>query len=122
MDLSLVDSVHAKNPLKSFRNIWRNTSQLFKMSFVLRQTSFCHANISNVKFLHLKMTHSSDDPRKKFLLDTAGNLYGLRPAASLTDSPELNNFLDDANEFLLSVSANDNDLHFSNKVMQMFEC
>ncbi|XP_029699181.1 cytoplasmic dynein 2 heavy chain 1 isoform X3 [Takifugu rubripes] len=62
------------------------------------------------------MTHSWDDPRKKFLLDTAGNLYGLRPAASLTDSPELNNFLDDANEFLLSVSTNDNDLHFSNKI------
>lgn len=68
------------------------------------------------------MTHSSDDPRKKFLLDTAGNLYGLRPAASLTDSPELNKFLDDANEFLLSASRNDNDLHFSNKVMQMSEC
>lgn len=72
--------------------------------------------------MYLKMTHNSDDPRKKFLLDIARNLYGLRPASSLTDSPELNNFLDDANEFLLSVSTNDNDLHFSNKVMQMFEC
>lgn len=62
------------------------------------------------------MPHSSDDPRRKFLLATAWNFYSLRAEASLSDSPELSNFLDDANEFLLSVSTNDHDLHFSNKV------
>lgn len=62
------------------------------------------------------MPQSSDDPRKKFILATAGNFYGIRPVSSLSDSPELNNFLDDGNEVLLSVNKNDNDLHFSNKV------
>lgn len=62
------------------------------------------------------MPHSSDDPRRKFLLATAWNFYSLTEEASLSDSPELSNFLDDANEFLLSVTTNDNDLHFSNKV------
>lgn len=62
------------------------------------------------------MPQSSDDPRKKFILATAGNFYGIRPVSSLSDSPELNNFLDDGNEFLLSVNRNDNDLRFSNKV------
>lgn len=62
------------------------------------------------------MPQSSDDLRKKFILATAGNFYGVRPAPSLSDSPELNNYLDDGNEFLLSVNRKDNDLHFSNKV------
>lgn len=67
------------------------------------------------------MSNSSDDARKKFILATTGNFYGIRPASSLADSPKLNNFLDDGNEFVLSVSRHDNDLHLSNKVMQMFK-
>lgn len=63
-----------------------------------------------------KMPHGSDDVRKKFILTTTGNFYGLKPSSSLTDSPELNNFLDDGNEFVLSVSRHDNDLRLSNKV------
>lgn len=62
------------------------------------------------------MSESSDDPRKQFILATAGNFYGVRPVSTLFDSPELNTFLDDGNEFLLSVNRKDNDLHFSNKV------
>lgn len=68
------------------------------------------------------MPPSSDDPRKKFILATTGNFYGVRPGSSLSDSPELNNFLDNGNEFLLSANRNDNDLHFSNKVMRMLKC
>lgn len=63
------------------------------------------------------MPHGSDDARKKFILTTTGNFYGLKPSSSLTDSPELNNFLDDGNEFVLSVSRHDNDLRLSNKVI-----
>lgn len=63
------------------------------------------------------MPHGSDDARKKFILTTTGNFYGLKPSSSLTDSPELNNFLDDGNEFVLSVSRYDNDLRLSNKVI-----
>lgn len=62
------------------------------------------------------MPHGSDDVRKKFILTTTGNFYGLKSSSSLTDSPELNNFLDDGNEFVLSVSRHDNDLRLSNKV------
>uniref|UniRef100_A0A667ZZ86 Dynein cytoplasmic 2 heavy chain 1 n=1 Tax=Myripristis murdjan TaxID=586833 RepID=A0A667ZZ86_9TELE len=62
------------------------------------------------------MPHGSDDARKRFILATAGNFYGLKPLSSLADSPELNNFLDDGNEFVLAVSRHDNDLHLSNKI------
>ncbi|XP_008299945.1 cytoplasmic dynein 2 heavy chain 1 [Stegastes partitus] len=62
------------------------------------------------------MPHGSDDSRKKFILTTTGNFYGIKPLSSLTDSPELNNFLDDGNEFVLSVSRHDNELHLSNKI------
>ncbi|XP_061575223.1 dynein cytoplasmic 2 heavy chain 1 isoform X3 [Cololabis saira] len=62
------------------------------------------------------MAHGSEDARKKFILTTTGNFYGVTPSSSLTDSPELNNFLDDGNEFVLSVSRHDNDLHLSNKI------
>ncbi len=65
------------------------------------------------------MPHASDDVRKKFILTTTGNFYGIKPSPSLADSQELNNFLDDGNEFVLSVSRHVNDLHFSNKVKQM---
>ncbi|KAM9359311.1 cytoplasmic dynein 2 heavy chain 1 isoform 6-T6 [Symphorus nematophorus] len=62
------------------------------------------------------MPHGSDDARKKFILTTTGNFYGIKPSSSLPDSPELNNFLDDGNEFVLSVSRQDNELHLSNKI------
>uniref|UniRef100_A0A672GCW4 Dynein cytoplasmic 2 heavy chain 1 n=1 Tax=Salarias fasciatus TaxID=181472 RepID=A0A672GCW4_SALFA len=67
------------------------------------------------------MPHGSDDARKRFILTTAGNFYGIKPSSSLTDSPELNNFLDDGNEFVLSFSSHGSDLHLSNKVMQFKE-
>uniref|UniRef100_A0A671UTN4 Cytoplasmic dynein 2 heavy chain 1 n=1 Tax=Sparus aurata TaxID=8175 RepID=A0A671UTN4_SPAAU len=62
------------------------------------------------------MPHGSDDARKKFILTTTGNFYGIKPSSSLDDSTELNNFLDDGNEFVLSVSRHNNDLHLSNKI------
>ncbi|XP_047450013.1 cytoplasmic dynein 2 heavy chain 1 isoform X3 [Mugil cephalus] len=65
------------------------------------------------------MPLGSDDDRKKFILATTGNFYGIKPLSSLTESPELNNFLDDGNEFVLSVVRRDNDLHLSNKIDTM---
>ncbi|XP_041850617.1 cytoplasmic dynein 2 heavy chain 1 [Melanotaenia boesemani] len=62
------------------------------------------------------MPHGSEDPRKKFILTTTGNFYGVKPSSSLNESPELNNFLDDGNEFVLSVSRHANDLQLSNKI------
>ncbi|KAI3354358.1 hypothetical protein L3Q82_018881, partial [Scortum barcoo] len=62
------------------------------------------------------MPPGSDDARKKFILTTTGNFYGVKPSPSLADSPELNDFLDDGNEFVLSVSRHDCDLHLSNKI------
>uniref|UniRef100_A0A3B5L503 Dynein heavy chain tail domain-containing protein n=1 Tax=Xiphophorus couchianus TaxID=32473 RepID=A0A3B5L503_9TELE len=56
-----------------------------------------------------------EDPRKKFVLTTAGNFYGVTPSSSLADNQELNNFLDDGNEFILSFTRNNNELHLSNK-------
>lgn len=62
------------------------------------------------------MSHSEDDARKRFILTTTGNFYSTKPSSSLADSPELNNFLDDGNEFVLSVIRHGNDLSLSNKV------
>lgn len=63
------------------------------------------------------MPHSSgDDARKKFILTTTGNFYGIEPSSSLAGSPELNNFLDDGNQYVLSVRQHDGDLHLSNTV------
>ncbi|KAM3616881.1 uncharacterized protein V6R79_025341 [Siganus canaliculatus] len=62
------------------------------------------------------MPHGSDDARKKFILTTAGNFYETKPSSSLADDEELNNFLDDGNEFVLSVSRHDNGLQLSNKI------
>uniref|UniRef100_A0A3Q3LA71 Dynein cytoplasmic 2 heavy chain 1 n=1 Tax=Labrus bergylta TaxID=56723 RepID=A0A3Q3LA71_9LABR len=45
-----------------------------------------------------------DDARKKFLLTTTGNFFGIEPSPSLTNSTQINNFLDDGNEFVLSVT------------------
>ncbi|KAM4743047.1 cytoplasmic dynein 2 heavy chain 1 isoform 3-T4 [Anableps anableps] len=62
------------------------------------------------------MPHGSEDARKKFVLTTAGNFYGVKPSSSLADNQKLNNFLDDGNEFILSFTRNDNELHLSNKI------
>ncbi|XP_041658498.1 cytoplasmic dynein 2 heavy chain 1 isoform X2 [Cheilinus undulatus] len=62
------------------------------------------------------MPHNSEDVRKKFILTTTGNFFGITPSSSLTDSIELNNFLDDGNEFVLSVTRHGEDLHFSDKI------
>lgn len=62
------------------------------------------------------MPHGSDDARKQFVLTTTGNYFGLKPSASLVGSEELNNFLDDGNEFVLAVNKHENDLCLSNKV------
>ncbi|XP_056229968.1 cytoplasmic dynein 2 heavy chain 1 isoform X2 [Seriola aureovittata] len=62
------------------------------------------------------MPYGSDDVRKTFILTTTGNFYGIKPSSSLANSPELNKFLDDGNEFVLSISRHDNDLHLSNKI------
>lgn len=65
------------------------------------------------------MPHSSEDARKTFILTTTGNFHGIKPSSSLGDSAELNNFLDDGNEFVLSISRHENDLHLSNKVTKI---
>uniref|UniRef100_A0A8C7E017 Dynein cytoplasmic 2 heavy chain 1 n=1 Tax=Oncorhynchus kisutch TaxID=8019 RepID=A0A8C7E017_ONCKI len=62
------------------------------------------------------MPHGSDDARKQFVLTTTGNYFGLKPSASLVESEELNNFLDDGNEFVLAVNKHENDLCLSNKI------
>lgn len=63
------------------------------------------------------MPHGLEDARKKFILTTAGNFYGIKASPSLADSSELNNFLDDGNEFVLLFTRQDDNLHLSNKVM-----
>ncbi|KAK2847119.1 hypothetical protein Q5P01_010118 [Channa striata] len=62
------------------------------------------------------MSQSSEDARKKFILATAGNFHGIEPLQSSAESPELNNFLDDGNKFVLSISKHDSELHFSNEI------
>uniref|UniRef100_A0A8C1IPK5 Dynein cytoplasmic 2 heavy chain 1 n=1 Tax=Cyprinus carpio TaxID=7962 RepID=A0A8C1IPK5_CYPCA len=61
----------------------------------------------------------TDDPRKLFILTTAGNYFSLDTQASLSTCRPLDNFLDDSNEFLLSVSRNTDELRFSNKLESM---
>lgn len=105
--------------ITKLKNACRKTSEpncpKYVRSFFLRQPSVCGVTFS-ARFLRLKMPRSSEDPRRRFLLATARNFYSLRAEASLSDSPQLSNFLDDANEVLLSVTTNDNGLLFSNKV------
>ncbi|XP_028320044.1 cytoplasmic dynein 2 heavy chain 1 isoform X2 [Gouania willdenowi] len=62
------------------------------------------------------MPHGSEDARKSFILNTTANFYGIKPTSSWSNSLELNSFLDDGNEFVLSVSRHDSDLHLSNKI------
>ncbi|KAM9801492.1 cytoplasmic dynein 2 heavy chain 1 [Neosynchiropus ocellatus] len=67
------------------------------------------------------MRRGSDDARKKFVLTTTGNFYGQEPSSSLYDSSELNNFLDDGNEFVLSICRHDSGLQLSNKIEAVAE-
>ncbi|XP_055023019.1 cytoplasmic dynein 2 heavy chain 1 [Boleophthalmus pectinirostris] len=62
------------------------------------------------------MPPSSDDVRKKFILTTTSNFFLLKLPPSLENSPELNSFLDDGNEFVLSVYKNENDIHMSKTI------
>uniref|UniRef100_H2M4S9 Cytoplasmic dynein 2 heavy chain 1 n=1 Tax=Oryzias latipes TaxID=8090 RepID=H2M4S9_ORYLA len=64
------------------------------------------------------MPLASEDARKRFLLNTTGNFFAVKPASTLNDEAELNNFLDDENEFVLSIRRRGNDLQLSNKVTQ----
>ncbi|XP_075347137.1 cytoplasmic dynein 2 heavy chain 1 isoform X3 [Mycteria americana] len=63
------------------------------------------------------------DKRKRFISATAANYFGLDPAvgaaalaAGLRSRPELTNFLDDGNEFLLVVQHSGTQLTASNKI------
>ncbi|EMP37963.1 Cytoplasmic dynein 2 heavy chain 1 [Chelonia mydas] len=60
------------------------------------------------------------DKRKRFILVTAANYFGLAssadPSSALVASPQLANFLDDGNEFLLTVQHSGTQLTVSNKV------
>ncbi|KAF1521633.1 Cytoplasmic dynein 2 heavy chain 1, partial [Eudyptes sclateri] len=63
------------------------------------------------------------DKRKRFISATAANYFGLEPAvgpaalaAGLHSRPELTNFLDDGNEFLLVVQHSGTQLAASNKI------
>ncbi|KAJ7995299.1 hypothetical protein DPEC_G00243100 [Dallia pectoralis] len=62
------------------------------------------------------MSQSTIDSRKQFILTTTGNYFGLKPSSSLDQCEELNNFLDDGNEFVLAVNQHGNDLSLSNKI------
>ncbi|XP_072706738.1 cytoplasmic dynein 2 heavy chain 1 isoform X3 [Ciconia boyciana] len=64
-----------------------------------------------------------EDKRKRFISATAANYFGLDPAvgaaalaAGLRSRPELSNFLDDGNEFLLVVQHSGTQLTASNKI------
>ncbi|XP_064157010.1 dynein cytoplasmic 2 heavy chain 1 isoform X2 [Anguilla rostrata] len=62
-----------------------------------------------------------EDARKNFILTTTGNYFGLKTSSdplisSLTDCRELNNFLDDGNEYVLSVYKPGSELRMSNKI------
>uniref|UniRef100_A0AAR2JAS5 Dynein heavy chain tail domain-containing protein n=1 Tax=Pygocentrus nattereri TaxID=42514 RepID=A0AAR2JAS5_PYGNA len=61
------------------------------------------------------MDSAVKDPRKLFLLTTAGNYFSLNPPSSLSACTELNSFLDDANQFILAASKEGGELHFSDK-------
>uniref|UniRef100_A0A8C8DIA2 Dynein cytoplasmic 2 heavy chain 1 n=1 Tax=Oryzias sinensis TaxID=183150 RepID=A0A8C8DIA2_9TELE len=63
------------------------------------------------------MPLASEDARKRFLLNTTGNFFAVKPASTLNDEAELNNFLDDENEFVLSIRQRGNDLQLSNKTL-----
>uniref|UniRef100_A0A672SSD2 Dynein cytoplasmic 2 heavy chain 1 n=1 Tax=Sinocyclocheilus grahami TaxID=75366 RepID=A0A672SSD2_SINGR len=65
------------------------------------------------------MPPGTDDPRKLFILTTAGNYFRLDTPASLSTCRPLDNFLDDSNESLLTVTRNADELHFSNKLENM---
>uniref|UniRef100_A0A8C9S5I7 Cytoplasmic dynein 2 heavy chain 1 n=1 Tax=Scleropages formosus TaxID=113540 RepID=A0A8C9S5I7_SCLFO len=67
------------------------------------------------------MPREDDDVRKTFILNTTENYFALRPSSAcsatpLTDRPALDAFLDDGNEFVLSVRQSDGELRMSNKV------
>lgn len=62
------------------------------------------------------MPHDTEDIRKRFILATTANYFELKPPSSLSDCTELNNFLDDGNEFILAVIRNGQDLQLSNRV------
>lgn len=62
-----------------------------------------------------------EDARKLFILTTTENYFGVKTSSdslisSLADCRELNNFLDDGNEFVLSVHKPGSNLRMSNKV------
>ncbi|XP_037123246.1 cytoplasmic dynein 2 heavy chain 1 isoform X1 [Syngnathus acus] len=62
------------------------------------------------------MAQEPIDARKKFILTTTGNFYEQKIPSFLNDSPELNNFLDDGNQFVLSISRHESNLRLSNKI------
>lgn len=75
----------------------------------------CFVSYSSVEIW--KMAPGTDDPRKLFILTTAGNYFSLDTPASLSSCRPLQNFLDDGNEILLTVTRNTEELQFSNKVL-----
>lgn len=66
------------------------------------------------------MPPNAEDVRKKFILATVENFFGLgsswtRAVGSLTGAQEMDNFLDDVSEFVLSVNKSGAELQVSNK-------
>ncbi|XP_041920571.1 cytoplasmic dynein 2 heavy chain 1 [Alosa sapidissima] len=62
------------------------------------------------------MPHDSEDIRKRFILTTTANYFGLKPSSALSGGRELDNFLDDGNEFVLAIIKNGKDLQLSNRI------
>nr|XP_023648221.1 cytoplasmic dynein 2 heavy chain 1 isoform X1 [Paramormyrops kingsleyae]XP_023648222.1 cytoplasmic dynein 2 heavy chain 1 isoform X1 [Paramormyrops kingsleyae] len=67
------------------------------------------------------MPPNAEDVRKKFILATVENFFGLgsswtRAVGSLTGAQEMDNFLDDVSEFVLSVNKSGAELQVSNKI------
>ncbi|XP_057206860.1 cytoplasmic dynein 2 heavy chain 1 isoform X3 [Triplophysa rosa] len=65
------------------------------------------------------MATGRDDPRKLFILTTAGNYFSVDTPASPPSSGPLDNFLDDGNELLLTVNRQGDELQLSNKLESM---
>ncbi|TRY83670.1 hypothetical protein DNTS_027964 [Danionella cerebrum] len=65
------------------------------------------------------MAPRMEDPRKLFILTTAGNYFMLDSSSSLSSHRYLDNFLDDGNQCLLVVTRGSEELQFCNKLENM---
>ncbi|MFT7803200.1 cytoplasmic dynein 2 heavy chain 1 [Arapaima gigas] len=82
---------------------------------------YCNEPFCQLLHSQVEMLPDSEDVRKTFILNTTENYFALRPPSTLSAKPlaectALNSFLDDGNEFVLSVRKCDTDIIMSNKI------